>query len=574
MKNFLKRLAALIVAGGFAADARHRRPCRRQDHSHRLPEIRHAGAAQGAGHCSRRGSGRWAGPSTWTEFPGGPQLLEALNVGAIDFGTTGEAPPIFAQAAGAPLRLCRPRAAGAERRGDPGAEGLPDHRPSPTSRARRSRSTRARTSTTCWCRRSRRPASDYGDIKTGRSCRRPTRARPSRRAPSMPGRSGIRSWPRPRRRPARASSPTAPGSSATISSTSRRRRSPTPTRTSSRSLLDDLGEVDRWVEANRRRSPPSSRRRSAFRRRCSKSPWRRQAYGVKPIDDDVVAEQQKIADTFLALGLIPKPIKIADAVWKAAVMTPATSPAADVLWFLPTHGDGRYLGTTNGGRAIDLALPAPDRRRRPIDSATTACCCRPARAARIPGSSPRRWRRSTEQLRFLVAVRPGLQPPTVAARMTATLDRISNGRLLINVVTGGDPVENKGDGIFLEPRRALRGHPRIPATSTRRCSPARRSTSTASISGSRAGSCCSRRCSSRIRRSISAARRRRRSRSRPSTIDKYLTWGEPPGRGRREDRASSQAAGGKARPQASLRHPPARHRARDRATKPGRRPTS
>ncbi len=40
---------------------------------------------------------------TWTEFPAGPQLLEALNVGAIDFGTTGEAPPIFAQAAGAPL---------------------------------------------------------------------------------------------------------------------------------------------------------------------------------------------------------------------------------------------------------------------------------------------------------------------------------------------------------------------------------------------------------------------------------------------------------------------------------------
>jgi sulfonate transport system substrate-binding protein len=40
---------------------------------------------------------------TWTEFPAGPQLLEGLNVGAIDFGSTGEAPPIFAQAAGAPL---------------------------------------------------------------------------------------------------------------------------------------------------------------------------------------------------------------------------------------------------------------------------------------------------------------------------------------------------------------------------------------------------------------------------------------------------------------------------------------
>ncbi|MCQ4272542.1 sulfonate ABC transporter substrate-binding protein [Pseudomonas kuykendallii] len=39
----------------------------------------------------------------WTEFPGGPQLLEGLNVGAIDFGVTGETPPVFAQAAGADL---------------------------------------------------------------------------------------------------------------------------------------------------------------------------------------------------------------------------------------------------------------------------------------------------------------------------------------------------------------------------------------------------------------------------------------------------------------------------------------
>src|SRR5437899_10940914 len=40
----------------------------------------------------------------WTECPSGPPLLEALNVGAIDFGNTGEAPPIFAQAAGAPIQ--------------------------------------------------------------------------------------------------------------------------------------------------------------------------------------------------------------------------------------------------------------------------------------------------------------------------------------------------------------------------------------------------------------------------------------------------------------------------------------
>ena len=39
----------------------------------------------------------------WSEFAAGPQLLEALNVGSLDFGTAGEAPPVFAQAAGADL---------------------------------------------------------------------------------------------------------------------------------------------------------------------------------------------------------------------------------------------------------------------------------------------------------------------------------------------------------------------------------------------------------------------------------------------------------------------------------------
>ncbi len=39
----------------------------------------------------------------WSEFPGGPQLLEGLNVGSVDFGVTGETPPVFAQAAGADL---------------------------------------------------------------------------------------------------------------------------------------------------------------------------------------------------------------------------------------------------------------------------------------------------------------------------------------------------------------------------------------------------------------------------------------------------------------------------------------
>ena len=40
---------------------------------------------------------------TWKEYPGGPQLLEGLKAGALDFAHSGEAPPIFAQANGTPL---------------------------------------------------------------------------------------------------------------------------------------------------------------------------------------------------------------------------------------------------------------------------------------------------------------------------------------------------------------------------------------------------------------------------------------------------------------------------------------
>ena len=54
----------------------------------------------------------------WILFPAGPQLLEALNAGSIDFGHTGEAPPIFAQAAGAPLKYI------ANQTPNPKAEGI------------------------------------------------------------------------------------------------------------------------------------------------------------------------------------------------------------------------------------------------------------------------------------------------------------------------------------------------------------------------------------------------------------------------------------------------------------------
>ena len=130
-------------------------------------------------------------------------------------------------------------------------------------------------------------------------------------------------------------------------------------------------------------------------------------------------------------------------------MTVQQSAKANILWFLPTQGDGRYLGTTNGGREVNfnylrqVAQAADQLGYFGVLLPTGRSC----EDSWIVASAVAPF---TERLRYLVAVRPGLQSPGVAARMTATLDRISNGRLLINIVTGGDPVENKGDGVFLD----------------------------------------------------------------------------------------------------------------------------
>ena len=128
-------------------------------------------------------------------------------------------------------------------------------------------------------------------------------------------------------------------------------------------------------------------------------------------------------------------------------MTIEPAQSANILWFLPTHGDGRYLATTHGSREVDLGYltqiaQAADQLGYYGVLLPTGRSCEDSWVV-ASALAPQ-----TKNLRFLVAVRPGLQSPAVAARMAATLDRISGGRLLINVVTGGDPVENRGDGIF------------------------------------------------------------------------------------------------------------------------------
>lgn len=128
-----------------------------------------------------------------------------------------------------------------------------------------------------------------------------------------------------------------------------------------------------------------------------------------------------------------------------------TSPNAplELFWFLPTSGDGPYLGSEFGHRPAEFGYlreiaVAADRLgfggvllptgNNCLDGWITGAALAPA----------------TEHLKFLLALRPGVLTPALAARQAAALDRISNGRLLLNIVTGGLPKELAGDGILLE----------------------------------------------------------------------------------------------------------------------------
>ncbi|EFA69066.1 alkanesulfonate monooxygenase, FMNH(2)-dependent [Cylindrospermopsis raciborskii S07] len=120
----------------------------------------------------------------------------------------------------------------------------------------------------------------------------------------------------------------------------------------------------------------------------------------------------------------------------------------EVLWFIPTHGDGRYLATGIGGRSVNFDYW------RQIAQAVdqlgfTGALLPTGRSCEDAWVLASSLIAHTKKMRFLVAIRPGLMSPGLAARMAAAFDRISGGRLLINVVTGGDPIEAAGDGLHL-----------------------------------------------------------------------------------------------------------------------------
>ncbi|MFI0444050.1 LLM class flavin-dependent oxidoreductase [Actinomadura sp. 6N118] len=136
-------------------------------------------------------------------------------------------------------------------------------------------------------------------------------------------------------------------------------------------------------------------------------------------------------------------------------------------WFLPTTGDGRTL--IGGGHSIPKGVGLPDERAGSADRFREPHIDYLAQIARTAEQlgfeavlTPTgtwcedAWLvtaaliRETRRLKFLVAFRPGLVSPTLAAQMAGTYQRISGGRLALNVVTGGETTEQRRFGDHLD----------------------------------------------------------------------------------------------------------------------------
>src|ERR1700753_537278 len=133
--------------------------------------------------------------------------------------------------------------------------------------------------------------------------------------------------------------------------------------------------------------------------------------------------------------------------------------AIHVHWYLPTNGDSRDIVGSSEGHERDIPWGAQFREptvdylgqiARSVEQlgfeavlTPTGTWCEDAWIVTAALSQV------TDRLKFLVAFRPGFISPTLAAQQAQTFQRISGGRLLLNVVTGGDSIEQARFGDFL-----------------------------------------------------------------------------------------------------------------------------
>jgi sulfonate transport system substrate-binding protein len=250
----------------------------------------------------------------WTEFPGGPQLLEALNVGSVDIGHTGEAPPIFAQAAGAPLIYL------AHEPPSPQGEGILVPKGSPVKtvadlKGKKVALNKGSNVHYLLVKQLEAAGLQYKDVKTV--------FLPPADARAAFERGSVDAW--VVWDPFLAAAQTATNASlladgkGVVSNHEFYLASRTFVENHPdiiEALLDELNKVDEWAKNNQDELAELLSKQLGIDVPSLKLAAERREYGVLPISDEVIAEQQKIADTFEKLGLIPQPIQVKDAVLK------------------------------------------------------------------------------------------------------------------------------------------------------------------------------------------------------------------------------------------------------------------
>jgi sulfonate transport system substrate-binding protein len=247
----------------------------------------------------------------WTEFPGGPQLLEALNVGSIDLGHTGEAPPIFAQAAGAPLAYL------AHEPPSPNGEGIivpADSNIDSVADLKGKKVALNKGSNVHYLlvKLLEQAGLEYSDVET--AFLPPADARAAFEQGSV---DAWVIWD-----PFLAAAQTATGAKlladgeGVVSNhefylASRDYAEGHPEVVDA--VLEELDAVDEWAAGNQGELAKLLSEQLGIDVPSLELASSRRGYGVTPIGDEVAAAQQRIADTFFELGLIPEKIEVKDA---------------------------------------------------------------------------------------------------------------------------------------------------------------------------------------------------------------------------------------------------------------------
>ncbi len=247
----------------------------------------------------------------WTEFPAGPQLLEGLNVGSIDFGTVGEAPPIFAQAAGADLVYVanQPPAPQGEAIVVPKDSALKSVADLKGKKVALNKGSNVHY---LLVRALEKAGLKYADVQTVFLPPADARAAFERGAvdawviwdpflAAAEKQIGARVLADGRGLVANhqfylAARPYADKRPQVI-----------------QAIVEELAKLDRWAEGNPKEVAAFLGPQIGLDVGIAEVAASRFAYGIRPISAAVAAEQQKIADVFFELKLIPKPIRIADA---------------------------------------------------------------------------------------------------------------------------------------------------------------------------------------------------------------------------------------------------------------------